>query len=534
MVVQGQERAQRRSLGRTRVSARSWTRFVQAVRTGSAMPIPLESLVATTRATLAVGAAWRLGKAGDLVSRPRPGWYLRRLRGMSLTEVAYRTLDVGRRRIWARRQVRPGEAPALPPGVLRDRAFVSPLPASARASVPPDAASALVAGCRRGPGRNMDGPGIHRADSADPDWFHDPLTGRRAPDRQLAFRIDHRDEAETGNIKQVWEMSRHHQLTVLAAAWWLTQEERYAEAAARPAALLVDVRTRSCPACTGRAASRPAIRLISWAWARRLLDEWPKVGDLFEHNEDAVRQIAWHQEFLAAFPSRGSSANNHVVAEAAGRLVAACAFPWYARTDRWRRSAAALLERELAANTFADGLNRELATDYHRFVLELGLLAAVEADAHGHDLSEATWERLARCLMPAPPSWTPPGGPRGRVTATRGVPWWSTTRNMTHGPRSWARAPHCWGPGLVARVRRRGSGVRCSAPRAARRPAATAGPAASVRRRRAGHHAFTRARRSGDLVPLRRRPSRFPVHRCPRPRRCPVRRGPARRRRYPR
>ena len=34
-------------------------------------------------------------------------------------------------------------------------------------------------------------------------------------------------------------MSRHHQVTVLAAAWWLTQEERYAEAAADQLALLV-------------------------------------------------------------------------------------------------------------------------------------------------------------------------------------------------------------------------------------------------------------------------------------------------------
>ena len=57
-----------------------------------------------------------------------------------------------------------------------------------------------------------------------------------------------------------------------------------------------------------------------------------------------------------------------------------------------------LLERELAANTFDDGLNRELATDYHRFVLELGLVAAVEADADGQPLSEATWERLTRML----------------------------------------------------------------------------------------------------------------------------------------
>jgi hypothetical protein len=37
-------------------------RFVHAVRTGSAMPISLESLVATTRATLAVGSSMSSGK----------------------------------------------------------------------------------------------------------------------------------------------------------------------------------------------------------------------------------------------------------------------------------------------------------------------------------------------------------------------------------------------------------------------------------------------------------------------------------------
>ena len=331
------------------------------------------------------------------MSRPRAGWYLKRLRRMSPTEVGFRTLDAGRRRIWARRQVQAGELAALPPDTRKERVFSSPLSATTRASIPPDAAAALIGAADAVLGGTWTVLGIPRADSADPDWFYDPATGHRAPDNRLAFRIHHRDEAETGNIKQVWEMSRQHQVTVLAAAWWLTQDERYAEVA--------EEQLRSWwtanPFLSGvhwTSGIEAGIRLISWTWARRLLDEWPKVGDLFEHNDDAVRQIAWHQEFLAAFPSRGSSANNHVVAEAAGRLVAACAFPWYARSDRWRRSAAALLERELGANTFDDGLNRELATDYHRFVLELGLVAAVEADAHGYALSEITWERLTRML----------------------------------------------------------------------------------------------------------------------------------------
>jgi hypothetical protein len=316
---------------------------------------------------------------------------------MSASEVAFRTLDTGRRRVWARRQVQPGQTAALPQDTRHDRAFVSTLPETAGAGVDPDAAAALIQAAEAVLSGTWIVLGTTRPDSADPDWFYDPVTGRRAPDLQLAFRIHHRDEAETGNIKQVWEMSRHHHITVLATAWWLTQDERYAEAAA---AQLRSWWTAN-PFLSGvhwTSGIEAGIRLISWTWIRRLLSEWPKVGDLFEHNDDAIRQIAWHQEFLAAFPSRGSSANNHIVAEAVGRLVAACAFPWYDRSAQWRRQAAALLERELAANTFHDGLDRELATDYHRFVLELGLVAAVEADANDHSLSETTWQVLARML----------------------------------------------------------------------------------------------------------------------------------------
>ena len=139
------------------------------------------------------------------------------------------------------------------------------------------------------------------------------------------------------------------------------------------------------------------IRLISLTWIRRLLAGWPGVADLFERNELAVQQIRWHQQYLAAFRSRGSSANNHVIAEAAGQLVASCAFPWFAESARWRRRSARLLESELERNTFPSGIGRELASDYQCFVAELGLLAAVEAEASDRPLSASTWQRL--CAM---------------------------------------------------------------------------------------------------------------------------------------
>jgi len=316
---------------------------------------------------------------------------------MSPAEVLGRTVDHARRRLWARRQVRSGSPTTLPPTARDDRTFGPAVPRAARARVAENAAARVVAAADRVLTGGWSVFGVTRSDSGDPDWFLDPVTGLRAPDRQYAFAVNHRDERETGNVKQVWEMSRHHHLTVLAAAYWLTGDERYALTVAD------QLRSwwRANPYLSGihwTSGIEAGIRLLSWVWIRRLLDEWPKAADLFEHDPDAVRQIEWHQEYLAAFPSHGSSANNHVLAEAAGRLAAACAFPWYSRSQKWREDAAALLERELAANTFPSGLNRELATDYHRFVLELALVAAVEADACGDPLSDATWQRIAGML----------------------------------------------------------------------------------------------------------------------------------------
>jgi hypothetical protein len=118
-------------------------------------------------------------------------------------------------------------------------------------------------------------------------------------------------------------------------------------------------------------------------WIRRLLDGWPGAAELFEGNPVALNQIWHHQRWLAAFPSRGSSANNHVIAEAAGQFAAACAFGWFPSSERWRADALRSLERQLHGNTFDSGLNRELATEYHGLVLELGLAAVAEADAAG-------------------------------------------------------------------------------------------------------------------------------------------------------
>ena len=283
---------------------------------------------------------------------------------------------------------------AVPRAVPR---FAGTLPAGLADEVPPAARKALLDAADRVMDGHWELFGLQRTDYVDPDWFVDVASGVRAPQEAYAFGIPHRDQAVVGNIKNVWEPSRHHHLTVLAAAYWLTADERYAERAA------AHLRSwwKANPFLSGvhwTSGIELGIRLVSWAWVRRLLDGWPGAPALFEEHPDALRQIEHHQEFLAALHSTGSSANNHVVAEAAGLLVAATAFPWFARSEQWRTLGLRLLTDEVGLQTFPSGINRELASEYHGLTLELALVGIAELDLAGRVVPAELWDPVVRMV----------------------------------------------------------------------------------------------------------------------------------------
>jgi hypothetical protein len=334
-----------------------------------------------------------------MTSPSRLNWYARRLSRMSPAEVGWRAREQALRCAWVRRQVLPGQHQEGPvPGALSasERRFTAVLPPDAASLVPQPAREAIISGADRILKGEWEMLGVVRTDMCAPDWFYDPVTGRRSDPREYAFGINQRSEEQVGNIKQVWEVNRLQHLTMLAAAWYFTGDDAYADCVA---AQLQSWR-ESNPFLSGvnwTSGIELGIRLLNFTWIRRLLDSWPGVSSLFEGNDLGVRQIFWHQSYLAAFSSRGSSANNHLIAEAAGQLAASCAFPWFAESARWRSVSLAVLEESLRSNTFPSGINRELASDYHGFVFELGIFAALEALIADVPVSTGTWRLL--CAM---------------------------------------------------------------------------------------------------------------------------------------
>jgi Heparinase II/III-like protein/Heparinase II/III N-terminus len=312
-------------------------------------------------------------------------WYLRRLQRMSPAEIGARLRAAAIQQAW--RIGKPAGAAgeiAWAGAPLRDHRAADP-EAVLRLIA---AADAVMAGRWNVFGHNFD------TSVADPDWHRDVRTGIRFDPTRYCFDVPYRDAARVGHVKSLWEPSRLQHVTLLAAAFQASGDARYAERAAD------HLRSwwRSNPPLRGihwLSGIELGMRLIAWVWTRRLLAHWPGVEDLFEGNPEFRLQLYQHQRWLAALYSRGSSANNHLIAEAAGLFIAATAFRGE-HSERWARLAQDILEHEAVSQTFADGLNRELAFGYHGYVLGLLILAGVEGEAGAHPMGNHYWRNIVR------------------------------------------------------------------------------------------------------------------------------------------
>jgi len=227
------------------------------------------------------------------------------------------------------------------------------------------------------------------------DWNRDPKHGVAAP-RQFAGFIDYRDFRVTGDAKFVWEPNRHHHLVVLGRAYRATGDATYARAVAEQLRQWLD----QCPFGIGmnwRSPLELAVRLINWVWALELIRE-ARVLDL-ELHERLMAAAYLHLWDISRKYSRGSSANNHRIGEAAGVYIGSSYFAGFPAARQWRAESQQILTEEIETQTHADGGTREQAVGYQFFVTQFSLLAGILARRCGRDFPLSYWERLRRMCV---------------------------------------------------------------------------------------------------------------------------------------
>jgi hypothetical protein len=327
----------------------------------------------------------------------RLSWYARRLAVMERGEIRHRIGEqLARRR--ARRErhgwpdfvvqgVRPEAlelfaplfGPLLPEPV--DRQFQT-------------AADAFRSGTMRLLNLDWPRPVLDASGCMDPTvWLLDPVSGASWPGAgQSAFGIDFRFKEGHGDVKYVAEANRLHFLAAPAIHARRTSDARLA------GHILGSVLSWMEANPPGRGINwysgiECGYRLAALACIVAALEPWIDTAA----GERLAAFVNAHGTWLARFPSLYSSANNHLVAEAMGLVLAARLLPAHPDAPVWLATGTKHLQDRALALFHEDGVGQEQSPAYSAFTLEM-LLIGFRALGPESPAAEIR-ERLARAAQ---------------------------------------------------------------------------------------------------------------------------------------
>jgi hypothetical protein len=311
-------------------------------------------------------------------------WYLARLRNMEPAEIAHRLAEQAHRRLERRRSGNWARWAPL---------AITPLPGFAeRVLAATDDDRAMIAAAAE---RTLDGmfSALGRdwptqpADDLFPQglWRLDPVTGTLWPGPETyCFDIDFRHDGSRGDVKYVWEINRLQFLVPLAAHCRLTGDRR-AMAAIETALSSWMAANPPFQGVAWASGIEVALRAISLILLPALLG-----GSLPEVQRDAIgRVLAASRYWLARFPSKFSSANNHRIAELAGLTLIGLA------NSGIPGPSGAELAEEIGKQILPDGSGAEQSPTYAAFSAEMALLCGVASAGMGKRLPAVLDQRLS-------------------------------------------------------------------------------------------------------------------------------------------
>jgi hypothetical protein len=334
------------------------------------------------------GAATVLSAGGRMAD---PAWFWHRLKAMSPAELYLRARKRGveyadARRSWAQTicNLTPTEFPRLP------------APAEAPVSLQ-RALGASTARILAGSWEVFEGLPLRVNDP--PNWHCDYLVGRDLRTRTSGFRLDHRSLPGGADVKLIWELSRWHELVRLAMAAYVLGDR---SAADKCLAWLEDWVAVNLPymGWNWTSALEVGLRLIQFAWIDSLLEGCCFLWREGRHRSERLNHLREqmlppHLWYTWRHRSFGSSANNHLLGELAGCIVALTRWPGLAQLGISLPQAQSRWEAEVVAQFHPDGGNREQALNYHLFGFELCWQALKALEVVGRPPADAVRERLA-------------------------------------------------------------------------------------------------------------------------------------------
>ncbi len=225
-------------------------------------------------------------------------------------------------------------------------------------------------------------------------WNHEY---KRNIDTPLVFgpKMNYRDFSSYGDFKYLWELPRFQHLITLAKAFYLTKQQQYAD----EVKIQVKEFIEQSPYLLGvnwAVPMEPAIRLISLSWISCFLKEYLKEDK--ELNRYIAEMIMSHSAYVVENYASYSSANNHLVGEAAGIFVAGVCFGDIENMKVYCEEAQRILAREIALQHYEDGVNKEQAVHYQLFALEFFVICGILAKTNNMNFAGEYWSVLEKSI----------------------------------------------------------------------------------------------------------------------------------------
>lgn len=187
------------------------------------------------------------------------------------------------------------------------------------------------------------------------------------PKDKSSFDIEFKDREDIGDVRFTWEINRHLFFPNLALQYsCLNKEEAYEKLRCHFYDWI-----KQNPFLKGVNWSSPMeIAIRSYQWLITYSQIKDKMDQQFK--KDMLKAIVNSIDYVANNFSRFSSANNHLIVEAAiTSIVGYCLAPIC--NQQWFKKGYEILEKEIPIQVYEDGVNKEQAAHYHSFVLDIML-----------------------------------------------------------------------------------------------------------------------------------------------------------------
>lgn len=202
------------------------------------------------------------------------------------------------------------------------------------------------------------------------------------------------NDTAPADVRFAMEVHRHGHLVRLAQAWRLGGHERHLDALLSQLESWLD----QCPYPRGTAWSSAldaGLRLLNWSIVWQLL----RADQLVSVVPEPLRQrwlasIYLHARFVRQNRARHSSANNHLIGELLGLIVAEATWPLWTEFVRWGRAARSELVVQALRQTHGDGASCEQASWYQGFVFEMLAVHVHIERSHGRTVDERLLRRM--------------------------------------------------------------------------------------------------------------------------------------------